>query len=145
MRRSGSSRFRDGQSDRKPYYRAVRLHRGGAAGGRTAEDGAARRRYRAPAPGADYRGSDGDCTDSAGSPRRPAVGAAVLPPDRRPDSGDLRDGPEAGQVGKGDGVESIRLRLDFTRVMEILRLANAAIPRRIFCRVSPLEAWYTCS
>ena len=42
-------------------YRAVRLYRGGAPGGRTAEDGAARCRYRAPAPGADYGGSDGHC------------------------------------------------------------------------------------
>jgi hypothetical protein len=46
--------------------------------------------------------------------------------------------------------ESIRFRLGFTRVMEMhIRtnqgLANAAIPRRISCRVSPLKAWYTCS
>src|ERR1019366_3384278 len=40
--------------------------------------------------------------------------------------------------------EGVRLRADFTRA-EIQRLANAAIPPRIFRWVRPLKAWYTCS
>src|SRR6185295_3253535 len=66
-------------------HRALRLHRGDARAGRAAAGGAARRRHHAAAAGADYRRGDRDRAVPAGGARRPAVGAEVLRPDRRPD------------------------------------------------------------
>src|SRR5262249_43096636 len=87
--------------DRQSHHRAVRLHRGEARGRGAARGSAARRRDHASPAGADHGGGDGDRAVPAGGARRPAVGAALLRADRRPDdchvrhaaarAGDLRD------------------------------------------------------